>query len=279
MPTIATGFSSYPDRGRAARGFTLIEMAVAIFIISLLLAGILVPLQSQVESRKFEDTQRLLDQARDALLGFAAANGYLPCPADYAGASNGADPLTAANHAAGNACPASVTGTNGVYVGFLPAVTLGFTPTDAQGYAVDGWGTRQNRIRYAVSASTISGVTTPFTKTNGMRSAGLGNIQAATTLLRVCNTNAGSSATDCASAATTLTSNAVVVLWSLGPNAGTSGGVSADEAENSEAVASADRVFVMRTRSTTTASEFDDIVTWISPPLLFSRLIAAGQLP
>ena len=74
--TPVTTSSAYPKR---VRGFTLIEMAVAMFIIALLLGSILVPLQTQIESRNFENTQRILDQAREALIGFAAANGRFPC--------------------------------------------------------------------------------------------------------------------------------------------------------------------------------------------------------
>jgi hypothetical protein len=48
--------------------------------------------------------------------------------------------------------------------------------------------------------------------------------------------------------------------------------------ENAETLANADRVFVMRDKSNIAATEFDDLVVWISP-LPFSRLIAARQLP
>ena len=37
---------------RMGRGFTLIEVAIAVFVITLLLGGILVPLATQVELRK-----------------------------------------------------------------------------------------------------------------------------------------------------------------------------------------------------------------------------------
>jgi hypothetical protein len=253
-------------------------MAIAIALITLLLGSLLVPLQSQVESHKNDQTQRILDSAREALIGYAAANGYFPCPADYAGGSSGQE-ATGSTHTAGaGTCPATVTatGASGVYIGYLPAVTLGFTPTDANGYAVDAWGLTQNRIRYAVSSQAVNSVNRPFTTVNGMRSAGMSNIMN-TSLLNVCNTATGSTSTSCA-AGTTLTSNAIVVVWSLGPNAAT-GGTSAQEVENAEALASADRVFVMRDKSSVSATEFDDIVIWISTPMLFSRLIAAGQLP
>lgn len=258
-------------------------MAVAMFIIALLLGSILVPLQTQIESRNFENTQRILEQAREALIGYVGAYGYFPCPASAT--SNGQEsPLT---HPTG-ACNAVVTGAN-AYIGFLPAAALGFTPTDAQGYAVDAWGLTQNRIRYAVSNATIgAGNTNTFTRTSdattGMRFAGMSSIAAAATLLYVCNSGAGGAAmtagTNCGTTVP-LTSNALAVIWSVGPNAATTGGTSVDELQNPNPTAgfSADRIFVSRTKSGGTSGEFDDIVTWIGPPTLFNRMIAAGQLP
>jgi len=266
------------NRRRAARGVTLIEMAVALFVIALLLGSIIAPLQTQVETRKYDETQKILEQARDALLGYAAAYGYLPCPADYALGSAGSEAAGSTHTSGTGTCPATVTGggTSNVMVGYLPAVTLGFTPTDSSGYAVDGWGIAQNRIRYAVYYNTTAA--NRFTNANGMRNTTMGTI-IATTMLSVCTTATGSSATGCASAATTLTSNAVAVIWSLGPNAATTGGTSTDEAENAEALASVDRVWVKKDKTGGTGAEFDDVVIWISPALLFNRLIAAGQLP
>lgn len=263
-------------------GFSLIELAVVMFVVALLLGSIFVPLRMQVESRNYETTQRILDQAREALIGFAAANGRLPCPASAT--SNGAEHFFSPGGTAANGiCHASVTFTN-VYIGFLPAATLGFTPVDASGYAVDAWGlSPYNRIRYAVSSVTVNAITLPFTKTSGMRNAGMSNIASATTLLYVCNSGTGVVAGTNCGTAVPLTSNAPVVIWSVGPNAASSGGTTVDELQNPNPTAgfSADRIFVSRTRSggTGTSDEFDDIVTWIGPPSLFNRLIAAGQLP
>jgi len=65
-------------------GFTIIEMAVAMFIIALVLGSILVPLGTQVEQRQIADTQKRLDEIKEALIGFVIANRYFPCPAVYA---------------------------------------------------------------------------------------------------------------------------------------------------------------------------------------------------
>jgi type II secretory pathway pseudopilin PulG len=243
-------------------------MAIAVFVIALLLGSVLVPLQTQIETRRLEETRRLLDQARDALLGYVSAYGYFPCPASST--SNGQEDVT--SHATG-ACAASVTGTN-AYVGFLPAVTIGFTPVDIAGYALDGWGLPQNRIRYAVANATVNGVANPFTRTNGMRNAAMSNIAASTQLLYVCRTGSGVTATGCAATSDQLADDAIAVIWSLGPNAVT-GGSSPHEDKNLDG----NRVFVMRSQSNVAGALFDDVVTWIAPPILFNRMVAAGQLP
>ena len=65
----------------ASHGFTLVELAISIFIIALLLGSILVPLATQVEQRQVSETQKKQDEIKEALIGFALANAYLPCPA------------------------------------------------------------------------------------------------------------------------------------------------------------------------------------------------------
>ncbi|MDH3288089.1 MAG: type II secretion system GspH family protein [Betaproteobacteria bacterium] len=271
---------------RIPRGFTIIELAVTMVVIAILLGSILVPLNTQVESRKYDETQRVLERAREALLGFAAANGRFPCPASAT--SNGAEHVVSV---ALGTCDPTVSAPP-VNAGFLPAATLGLAPVDGQGYAVDAWGlTPYNRIRYAVSSQTVNGVANPFTalpnpptNTTGMRAAGMANISGAA-LLHVCSSGASppvvaGSVCSVPANVNTLTTNAVVVIWSVGPNAATTGGLSTDEAENPNPVGgSNDRIFVSKTRSGGTAGEFDDSVTWISSATVFNRLIQAGQLP
>jgi prepilin-type N-terminal cleavage/methylation domain-containing protein len=55
-------------------GFTLIELAIVMFIVTLLLGGMLLPLAGQQDIRNHGDTQKIMADARDALLGFAMAN-------------------------------------------------------------------------------------------------------------------------------------------------------------------------------------------------------------
>lgn len=246
-----------------AAGFTLLEHAVSLTVIALLLGSIMVPLQTQLENRKLDETKRMLELAQEVLLGFAVANGYFPCPADAS--SNGME-AAGTNHATGS-CPISH--------GFLPAALLGFKPVDAQGYARDAWESDANRIRYAVSSQTIGGVSNPLTRTNGLRSVPMPSLASAA-LFYICQSGNAVTADDCG-AAVTLAANAAVVVWSIGAN-GARGGASVHEAQNPNANGgSADRIFVSRTHSDIAGHEFDDIVGWIPATTLLSRLVMAGQ--
>lgn len=249
-------------------GFSLIEVAVALFLLALLAGTLFVPLRAQVEMRKTEDTRRLLQRAREALVGYAATRGRLPCPADAWSAgqeAHGTDPGS-------GACPA--------YHGFLPAAALGLQPTDAQGYALDAWGPAANRIRYAVSDAAVGGATNAhtFTRVNGMRAAGLAALSdPALGLLLVCE--AAPAAGAACDKAQTVVSTAPAMVWSAGANAA-HGGASRDEAQNPNPQGgSADRVFVARVHSSAPGSEFDDLLAWIPMPILLGRMVAAGQLP
>ncbi len=272
--------SRFPASGTSrvpARGFTLIEMAVVLVVVSLVLGSLLVPLAGQVEQRKIESTEQALEQARDALLAFAATRGRLPCPA---GTTGGREVFTTS----------AAVGDCASFWGFLPAATLGLSPLDAEGYARDGWGGEvrdasnfdQNRIRYAVRSANVGGQNFAFTKIGGIRAAGMAAISAfadTNELLFVCNAGGGGGGGSSCGSAFKLTGEAVAVIWAAGPNAAT-GGVSVDEAENPNPNGgSADRVFVSRPRGAGAGPEFDDLMVWITPPILFQRMIAAGQLP
>lgn len=244
-------------------------MAVVLVVITLVLGSLLVPLATQVEQRKIDDTRAVLDQARESITAFAAARGRLPCPAPL-GSSNGQESLI--TNAATGDCTA--------FSGYLPAATLGISPLDGQGYLRDAWGLDQNRIRYAVRNATVGAQTFVFTKTGGMKAAGMPAFNGLQ-FLYVCNSGVGVNAgTDCGSTFS-LTTEAIAVIWAVGPNAAlATGGSSADEAENPNPNGgSADRIFVSRPRVTGTGAEYDDQMVWITPPILFQRMIAAGQLP
>ncbi|MEI7429175.1 MAG: type II secretion system protein [Betaproteobacteria bacterium] len=233
-------------------GFTLVELTIVLVIVSLLMGGMLVSLGTQRDVTDTSETQKRLSEMRDALIGFTVANGRLPCPATP-GTTGIENPST------------GVGPCNNPYDGFLPGITLGIGPLDGQGYAVDSWG---NRIRYAVTEANAFA----FTTTNGIKTNWAGGLLPN---LIICNTSVGISATSCP-AASQLSTNAVALILSYGKN-GPSGQHGDDELANTNP----DRVFVSHTQSPSGAAqgEFDDVITWISPNILFNRMISAGRLP
>ena len=259
-------------------GFTLVEMAIVLVIVGFLLGGGLTILSTQQEVRRVQETTDMLNEARDAVVGFAIARGRLPCPASAtsAGVESFCTSQTGACGAATTVLPAHGRCSN-PYNGFLPAVTLGISPVDNGGYAVDGWGIPQNRIRYAVTnfydaAHSIYS----FTATDGMKTTGMSTL-ASGTYLYVCGSATGITATTCGAAVgNTQTANVPVVLYSLGKNAAT-GGTGADESAN----LNANSVFVSHPPVGIGGAngEFDDLVIWLSPNILFNRLVTAGVLP
>jgi type II secretory pathway pseudopilin PulG len=230
---------------------------MVLVIIALLTSGLIISFSTQKDVSDVTDTERQLAAANEALLGFAAVHGRLPCPAP--------DGATGLESPAGGGPPCTTS------FGFLPAVTLGITPTNPEGYAVDPW---NNRIRYGVTVANASA----FTSLNGIK----GLWANPTTLapdLHVCPsaasiTNAGAANSAC-TGSTALTDKAVAVLVSNGKNGGVIPPLGADEIANVPDAAPVDRSFVARSPG----PDYDDVVTWLSPNLLYNRMLAAGRLP
>ncbi|HLX23032.1 MAG TPA: type II secretion system protein [Usitatibacter sp.] len=256
---------SSPGRSGA---FTLIEIAVAILILTILASGIAMPVAAQLQLRRAEETRRLLDDARESLLGFAAANGRLPCPATET--SRGEESFAPGGD-----------GTNGncarFHDAYLPAATLGLAPLDGEGFARDAWNTEGSRIRYAVfgAGSAVNGIVNPFTRVNGLQAATLAALGDAPHFIFICASNTGASGSGCGPAANQLTKRAAFVLLSLGPNAGTAPAPGSDEARNQ----SGDPVFVYHEATGTGNGAYDDVIQWVPMHLVASRMLAAGRLP
>lgn len=112
-----------PYARRKSGGFTIAELAVATAILALLLFSAMVPFSSQMDIRNISETRRTMDTVRDAIIGFAQANGRLPCPADGS--------VPAGNAGAGlelfsvNSCT--------TVMGVVPWATLGAPETDSWG--------------------------------------------------------------------------------------------------------------------------------------------------
>ncbi len=258
------------SNGRAAgmRGFTLLELSVVVLVITLLLGSLLIPLATQVEQRNVSETQKRLQEVKEALIGYAMANGRFPCPAGTVAGEKGIEKFAAGGSAADGNC-------SNFFDGYVPGITLGLSNIDGDGFVVDAWGLQQNRVRYAISNTTVGGSTNPFTKTGGMQAAGIASLgQPTINLIFVCAASPGTGIQANCNGAQILASDAVFVVYSLGKNAATSGGTSADEAAN----LNDDPVFVSRVNSQKDV-EFDDLMLWSSRYNIISQLTASGQLP
>jgi prepilin-type N-terminal cleavage/methylation domain-containing protein len=270
---------------RLQSGFTLAELAIVLVIVGFLLGGTMAMISSQTDQRKWNDTQSRLEAARDAILGYAIANGRIPCPAVYKDATSVGTEVRQASGVCGTAG-----NTNEYYggviapntYGLLPAVTIGYQPVDSQGFALDAWG---NRIRYAISRVTTPVTTSAnFTNKNNLQANGVSVLP---NDLVVCASAAGTSAGppgSCGGTATnwvTSQTTVLAILYSPGKNGRAPITLGADEAANENRAGTNNAVFVSHAPAPAgaTGGEFDDQVLWISVGTLYAKLIAAGVLP
>ena len=107
-------------------GFSLLELALVLMIIALVLGGMLNPLGSLLEGRQRTGAETGLERIKEALVGFAVINGYLPCP------TTATDPNSADYGLEDIGCSTDPTGE-----GYIPWRTLGVPEVDPWGSAKD----------------------------------------------------------------------------------------------------------------------------------------------
>ena len=223
------------------RGFTLIEIAIAVVVIGLLLSSLLGPLSVRIEQADRQETQALLDEIKEALYGFAVTNGRLPCP-DTDTPGDGGEDLAGPP-------PQQCSSPSGT----LPSANLGVARMDA-------WG---RPFAYRVTAF--------FADEDPTSVGGGGCVQtSATTSIALCSV-ADIFVKDGA-AGSNVAANVLAVIVSYGANRGVTP-ISPDEGENSPP---SDVNFVSTGYRQDPAN---DLVAWISPHILKNRMIAAGRLP
>ncbi len=325
-------------------GFTIIEIAIVLMVVTILLGYTLAMFPMQQELKQYREAEAEMEQVLNAIVGFAQVNGRLPCPA-YPN-SSGLEETTL------NGCGAytgKAVGDGKPWLGFVPVNTIGISgKLNQDNLLIDPWG---NPYRYYVTDSDYfedgdsdnvlddDADTDPdgdglsdFVVNGEMSDIGLadnaideendgdddidadGYIDLDPNLI-ICD-RASANSDRCNSAAqqvigdvdTAIAAPATgdyngftysayaglpVVLLSMGKNwAETATG---DELENKGVLQSLtnlaiangptgdqylfdnDSVYVKRT--TGKADDFDDIIKWVSPNLLYSKMIEAGQLP
>jgi prepilin-type N-terminal cleavage/methylation domain-containing protein len=264
---------------RCHAGFSLIEMAMVMVILAAVIGGLVVPLTMQLHLNDIKTAKNDIQEIKHALLGFLVANQRLPCPATEI--TSGAEGSCASQH------------------GFVPSATLGLSGTfNRDGLLLDPWG---NPYRYSISNSDRSHqsggacVEPPapdglldFTTAGEIAKVGLNCLN---NNLVVCQDSA------CTVRLTGSSPDGVpVVIFSMGKNwARTSTApTSQNEQENlGDSVVSpnipgltyllpGNMTFVSASYNEgrdTPSARFDDIVDWISPNLLYNRMVMAGIYP
>lgn len=223
---------------------------------------------AQVDQSNRSETQRRLESAKDLLIGYAIVNGRLPCPAT----SSSSTP----SHTGDASTPCT-----DYFTGYLPGSTIGFQPVDASGFALDAW---NNRIRYAVSQSIVSGTAPHFTNSTNLKSNG---VSTQPNDLVICGSSTGTlPASVPPSCGTTLSvtnqKTLAAIVLSSGKNGASSTTGRADEHINNKSSSNANHaLFVYRAYSGTDSAlgEFDDQMVWLPAGQLYMRLISAGVLP
>jgi len=243
---------------RHAKGFTLIELAMVLFILGLLLSSFLAPLAARVEQQERNNTQIQLDEIEEILYGHVLQNAYLPCP-DCTSTAGGCAAATA-NDGVEDTVVAGGGLTCATEVGNLPWVTLGVKSTDE-------W---NNIFTYRVDDT--------FADRNNATTDGTGCAASATLNVSFSLCSDGeidifSSAVATATPPGDVASNVPAIIVSHGKNWAVA--TSADEAENTDG----DDDFVDKDYSQTGGAEFDDMVIWISPHVLRTMSVKAGILP
>ncbi len=237
-------------------GFSLIELAVVLVIISILISGFIGTLGSRIDTTRQIETKETLEMIKVSLYGYAMAKlnplgvTRLPCPdVDNDGVEDLVPPgLTQ--------CTALTTHGN------LPWVTLGIERGDAWSSTYSYW--------VADEYSNTAGFTL------ATNASGTGQIRTATPVGNV------------------ISSNVAAVIFSHGKNqlgsiglddvartaVPAAGAQYADERENTDTDAVPPVLFINRPITSDDAPViFDDSLTWISEYELKGRMAQAGALP
>lgn len=225
-------------------GFSLVEMAVVMVILAMLIGGLISPLTAQIDQRNMNETKRSLIEIKEALIGFAVTTGRLPCPA--VSASNGDEKAVCTTVADRH--------------GYIPWAKLGVAKLDA-------WG---NIFRYSVTPAFAGAAGTLVLSPPTVRDITIQTRDLSGTLVNVSTPG-----------------NIPAVVLSHGKNGYGStndqGAVTPvpgpNTDENTNATNPVTFVDQVPTVAGTPGGEYDDLVTWISPNILFSNMVAAGRLP
>lgn len=232
-------------------GFSLVELSIVLIIIGTLAGSAVMPLSSSIRQSHYKQTNAQLESIRQAMHGYLASTGRLPCPVDIeSGTAVNSDEPRVCSRAAGG----------------VPAAALGVMGERAvNGALLDRWG---RPIYYAVSMSDSDKFGTPgypdWLSVGELGAVGAENLSAD---LQLCKNTANNTC-----ARKDLVANQIVwVIYSLGERSGRKG----VEGENQDN----DKVFTVSSYSINPDRPFDDQIIWASRSELIYWLLKSNWLP
>jgi prepilin-type N-terminal cleavage/methylation domain-containing protein len=241
-------------------GFSLIEMAVVLVVLTIILTVIAQPVANQIESRKIADTQKKLEDVKEALYGYALVNGRLPRPA-----------ISNVNGIEAGPCATDIACT-----GFIPWATLGIDKSDAWGAII------RYTVTPAFSSPTFFQLDTsvnPSTKDVITRNSVGATSQLAANVVAVVwshgKRNFGTDADTGTVRPNTSSGNADEIHNDTLPTATLSPAIPGVSGTAGTLVYSR----LPSDNTTITGGEFDDLVSWIPTSILMGKMVQAGKLP
>lgn len=225
-------------------GFSLLEMALALVILSLMMGWLITPIRVQLGLQKYQQTDQRLAMAQQALLGHAIIYHYLPCP------DTDQPPDGWENVLANQSCASDE--------GILPWGQLGLVATDAWGrffrYRADSTFTHHAQW-FSVSAAENAT-----------------NIQV--------TGDAGAASSNASRPAAIILSHGENGLGGIqsvsgGQTYAMAAPVHVDEQENADG----DLTFVDKAQQQTGSAVFDDRLVMLSPKVLIQQMVQAQRLP
>lgn len=235
-------------------GFTLVEIAIVMVIVSLVFAGGLAGFRGFRDGATYSQTDNYLKESQIALLGFALSQGYLPCPDTDDDGEQNTELLTS-----GKTCTASS--------GALPWQDLGLNATPP-------WSAP---ITYAINAQATTVICNDADKSVCFFEDEQSPAFDLKTPPRAGTAGDGNLVVE-GSSGEVIADHVIAVLVSGGKNARQTAAdcaaVSADESENCDG----DTDFVMDITRTNEADFFDDQLIWIHANTLKGQMRDAGIL-
>lgn len=278
----------YFEKLKRIDGFTLLEMAIVLTVIGLIAGLLLGPLSTLIDARNNNETKKTIALVKEALLGFSISQNRLPCPDNN---GDGVEDLTEEieNNTPGTAQSKKNYKCSSLE-GFVPFKTLGVGESDA-------W---SNYIYYGVTnrfaewSQTYSGLN----NTGEIINNSSFTLSAAADI-KVMARGDNSLSTDLFEKKFGIgLASACAVIISFGKNGHGATSVTgiknsyiflngSDEAVNqSTAKQKIARDHTLKRNEqchdedeNLPFCEFDDIVDWISPNVLFNQMVQAGKLP